>query len=168
MKIKRLLRLLLLGPVLPIIGAGTPDNVEDEIKFGNTVVQVDNEIVSKVTSFNTKTDVSEEEITGSEDVVAGTNVLFSKFTAIKVGKTADMEGIAIESSSAGRDDGQSELQDAVDTGKLVTVRCTRNTGYGWLLSGFFTSYEEGADTSGVYKWKASFRVNQKTEITPGS
>lgn len=167
MKLKKLFKILFLAPVFPVIGA-TPDNVEDEVKFGNTVVQVDNEIVSKVTSFNTKTDVSEEEITGSEDVVAGTNVLFSKFTAIKVGKTADVEGISIESADSGPDDGQSELQDAVDQGKIVTLKSTKNTGYGWNLSGFFTSYEEGADTSGVYKWKASFRVNQKTEVTPGS
>lgn len=167
MSIRKFFKLLLLGPVLPIIGA-TPDNVEDEVKFGGTYVYVDDEVVSKITSFATKDSIAEEEITGSEDIVAGTNILHQKFTATKIGKTADIEGISIENADDGPDDGQSELKDAKDTGKIITLKCIKNTGYGWSLSGFFTSYEESGDTSGVYTWKAGFRINQKTEIVPGS
>lgn len=164
---KKTLKTILLAPLMPILMA-SGDNVENEVKFANTVVTVDSEVVSKVTSFNKKTSVSEENITGSEDVVPGTDVLHEVFTSIAVNETADVEGIAIESATSGPDDGQSELQDAVDEGKIVTLTSTKSTGYGWRLSGFFTSYEEGADTSGVYKWKATFRINSKTQITPGS
>lgn len=166
-KFKKVLKTILLAPVMPILMA-SGDNVENEVKFANTVVTVDSEVVSKVTSFNKKTSVSEENITGSEDVVPGTDVLHEVFTSIAVNETADVEGISIESEESGPDDGQSELQDAVDEGKIITLTSTKNTGYGWTLSGFFTSYEEGADTSGVYKWKATFRINSKTQITPGS
>jgi hypothetical protein len=144
------------------------DNVENEVKFGGTVVTVDSEVVSKVTAFNRNVSVKEENITGSEDIIAGTNVLHEKFTAISVSETATIEGISIESATSGPDDGQSELKDAVDSGKIISVISTRNTGYGWNLSGFFTSFEEGADTSGVYKFKGTFRINSKVEVTPGS
>jgi hypothetical protein len=144
------------------------DNVENEVKFGGTVVTVDSEVVSKVTAFNRNVSVKEENITGSEDIIAGTDVLHEKFTAISVSETATIEGISIESAASGPDDGQSELKDAVDSGKIVNVISTRNTGYGWNLSGFFTSFEEGADTSGVYKFKGTFRINSKVEVTPGS
>lgn len=164
---KKTLKTILLSPVLPILMA-SPDNVEGEVKFAGTVVEVDNEVVSKITSFNRKVSVSEQDITGSEDIVPGTDVLHQVFTSIAVSETADIEGITIESSTSGLDDGQSELKDAVDQGKIITLKSTRNTGYGWALSGFFTSYEEGADTSGVYTYKGSFRINSKTEITPGS
>lgn len=144
------------------------DNVENEVKFGGTVVTVDSEVVSKVTAFNRNVSVKEENITGSEDVIAGTDVLHEKFTAISVSETATIEGISIESATSGPDDGQSELKDAVDSGKIVNIISTRNTGYGWNLEGFFTSFEEGADTSGVYKFKGTFRINSKVEVTPGS
>jgi hypothetical protein len=166
-KFKKVLKTILLAPVMPVLMA-SGDNVENEVKFANTIVTVDSEVVSKVTSFNKKTSVSEENITGSEDVVPGTDVLHEVFTSIAVNETADVEGISIESEENGPDDGQSELQDAVDEGKIVTLTSTKSTGYGWTLSGFFTSYEEGADTSGVYKWKATFRINSKIQITPGS
>lgn len=165
--IKKLLTSMLLFPIIPVLYA-TPDNVEDEVKFGNTVVIIDNEIVSKVTGFNKNTAVKEENITGAEDVIPGTNVLHDIFTAISVGETATVEGICIESANYGPDDGQSELKDAVDTGKIITMKQTRNTGYGYIMTGFFTSYDEGADASGVYKFKGTFRINTKQEVTPGS
>lgn len=166
-KIKKLLMSMVLFPIVPILFA-SPDNVEDEIKFGGTVVIIDNEIVAKITAFNKNTAVKEENITGSEDIIAGTNVLHDVFTPVSIGETATVEGVAIESSNYGPDDGQSELKDAVDNGIIITMRQTRNTGYGYLMTGFFTSYDEGADTSGVYKFKATFRVNTKQEIVPGS
>lgn len=140
----------------------------DEVKFARTQIQVDNEVVAKVTTFSRKVDISEEDVTGSEDYIAGTNVLHQNFVSIAVGETADVEGIAIESSSSGLDDGQSELRDAAESGKEVTMRHVRHTGFGYLMTGFFTSYEESGSTSEVYKYKGSFRINSKTEITPGS
>ncbi len=140
----------------------------DEVKFASTVVVVDSELVAKVTAFNKNTSISEEDVTAAENVIPGTDVLHSEFVSIMVSETANVEGIVIEKASTGMDDGQSELKNAADTGKTVTMRQTRNTGYGYNLTGFFTSYEESADVSGVYKFKSTFRINTKTEIVPGS
>ena len=139
-----------------------------EVKFARTVVQVSNETVAKVTSFTRSVEISEEDITGSEDYIPGTNVLHQQFASIAVGETAEIEGIAIESSSAGLDDGQSELRDAAEAGETVTIRQTRHTGHGHTLTGFFTAYEESGSTSEVYKFKGTFRINTKVRITPGS
>lgn len=144
------------------------DNVIGEVKFGGTTISVESEIVAKITAFSRALKISEEDITGAEDTIAGTDVLHNVFTAISVDETASIEGIAIETASSGLDDGQSELRDAAEHGEIVEVRQVRNTGYGWLLSGFFTSYEEEGDSSGPYKFKGDFRVNSKTEITPNS
>ncbi|OFW61773.1 MAG: hypothetical protein A2Z35_05950 [Actinobacteria bacterium RBG_19FT_COMBO_36_27] len=139
-----------------------------EVKFARTQIMVDNEIVAKVTSFNRDVAIAEEDITGSEDYIAGTNVLHQQFASISVGETAAVEGIAIESAAAGLDDGQSELRDSAETGAMVTMRHVRHTGYGYVLTGFFTAYSENGNTGEVYKYKGTFRVNSKVAITPGS
>jgi hypothetical protein len=140
----------------------------NEVKFACTVIKVDNEVVAKVTSFKRSLSISEEDVTGSEDCIAGTDVLHIQMVSIAVDETAEIEGIAIESALTGLDIGQSELRDAAETGKIVSVRYTRNTGYGFTLNGFFTKYDEEGSTSEVYKFKGSFRINSKTEIVPGS
>lgn len=140
----------------------------NEVKFARTQLRVDNEVVAKVTSFTKAAEISEEDVTGSEDYIAGTDVLHQQFVSIAVGETAEIEGIAIESAASGLDDGQSELRDAAESGQIVTLRQVRATGYGYNMTGFFTSYEESGSTSEVYKFKGSFRINSKTEITPGS
>jgi len=139
-----------------------------EVKFGNTVVEIDDVVIAKITSWTASSEISEEDVTGSEDVVAGSNVLSQVYTPIAVSKTCEVEGIVIESESVGRDYGQSALKTAADSGKMVTVKETRNTGHGNASTGFFTSYEESASTSEVYKFKGTFRVNETTPITPGS
>ena len=140
----------------------------DEIKFASTTVHVDNELVAKITAFNRNVSVKEEDVTGSADIVSGTDVLQEQYVSISVGETATVEGIAIESADTGRDDGQSDLKTAAEEGQSVVLKHTRPTGYGSSLTGFFTSYEETGDKSGVYKFKATFRINSKTAITPAS
>lgn len=170
MKIKKILtkcfKTLLFGPLIPLVAAG--DNVDGEVKFAGTRISVDNEVVAKVTNFNRSVSISEENITGSEDYIPGTDVLHERFTAIAVSETAAVEGITIEKSPGGLDDGQSELKDAAETGKIVTIRNVKSNGYGWVLTGFFTAYSEEGDTTKVYRFKSTFRVNAKTEIIPGS
>lgn len=141
---------------------------ENEVKFAGTVIEVDDIVVAKVTSFNKNVAVSEDNITGSEDVIPGTDVLHEQFCSIAVSETAAVEGIVIELTSTGRDIGQSELKDAAESGKTVVMKQTKNNGYGQSIRGFFTSYEETGDVSKVYRFKANFRVNEKTEILPGS
>jgi hypothetical protein len=139
-----------------------------EVKFAGTILEVDDEVVAKITSFSRAVTISEEDITGSEDVIAGTDVLHQEFAAIAVGETANLEGIAIESEAEGIDAGQSELRDAAESGKEVVLKQTRNTGYGQAMTGFFTSYNESGSTSGVYRFTGAFRINSKVELLPGS
>lgn len=139
-----------------------------EVKFANTRVYVDNEFVSKVTSFKKTASISEENVTGAEDYIPGTDVLGEQYASISVGQTAEVEGIAQETAASGPDDGQAEMRDVALTGQTCTVRRLKNTGYGEDLTGFFTNYEETGSTGEVYKWKATFRINAVTEITPGS
>lgn len=143
-------------------------NTGKEVKFAGTTVLVEGLILAKVTAFNNDTSISEEDVTAAENVIPGTDVLHGEFTPIAVNETAAIEGITIETSLAGRDVGQSELKDAAEKGKIITIRRVRNTGYGEILNGFFTAYNETGDVSGVYKFKSTFRVNSKTEIVPGS
>lgn len=160
----KILKTIFLGPLIPLIAATSAN----EVKFARTTISVDNEVVAKITSFTNAVEVAEENITGSEDYVAGTDVLREQYTPISIGETVDIEGITIESAASGPNDGQSELKDAVNEGKEVVIRQVRITGYGNLFTGFFTSYEESASTSEVYKFSASFRVNSVTRIVPGS
>lgn len=139
-----------------------------EVKFANTRVYVDNEFVSKITSFKRASSISEENVTGAEDYIPGTNVLGEVYASISVGQTAEVEGIAQESAASGPDDGQAEMRDVAESGAECTIRAIKNTGYGYNMTGFFTNYEEMGSTSEVYKWKSTFRINSKEEITPGS
>ncbi len=144
------------------------ENTGKEVKFAGTTVLVEGLVLAKVTAFNNDTSISEEDVTAAENIIPGTDVLHGEFTPIAVNETAAIEGITIETSIAGRDIGQSELKDAAEKGKIITIRRVRNTGYGEILNGFFTAYNETGDVSGVYKFKSTFRVNSKTEIVPGS
>lgn len=143
-------------------------NVVNEIKFAKTVVKVNGYVVAKVTSWTDSAETSEEDITGAEDYIAGTDILREQYTPISVGQTAEMEGIAIEDPNSGRDDGQSALKTAAKSGEIVELIKTNFNGFGYTYSGFFTSYEESASSSEVYKWKGSFRINGEVEVTPGS
>lgn len=138
-----------------------------EIKFAGTVIEIDNEVVAKVTSFERSVSISEEDVTGSEDVIPGTDVLRQQFVSVAVGETATVEGIAVE-DDAGPDAGQSALAEAAESGTQVVLKHTRNSGYGKQLTGFFTSYSETGSTSGVYRFSGTFRVNSTAEITPVS
>lgn len=143
-------------------------NVIGEVKFAGTAIYIDNELVAKVTSWKRDVSTAEENITGSEDYIPGTDVLHEQYSPISVGESAEVEGISIEKRTTGLDDGQSELKDAGESGKIITVRHVKNNGYGEICVGFFTKYEESASTTESYKFKGSFRINSVTRITPGS
>ncbi len=140
----------------------------NEVKFAGTIIEVNDEVVAKVTSFSRALTISEENVTGSEDVIPGSDVLHEQFVAISVGETASVEGIAIESAGEGPDDGQSELRDAAEAGEIVTMTWTKLTGYGQKLTGFFTAYNEVGSVSAVYRFTGTFRVNSKEDVVPGS
>lgn len=139
-----------------------------EVKFANTRVYVDNEFVSKVTSFKRTSSIAEENVTGAEDYISGTDVLQEQYVPISVGEMAEVEGISQETANGGPDDGQYEMSELARAGTMCTIRRLKNTGYGENLTGFFTNFEETGSTSEVYKWKASFRVNSITQVVPGS
>ena len=142
--------------------------MSDEVKFANTIIEVDDVPVAKVTSFSRAVSISEEDVTTVGDEIAGTNVLHQKFVSLAVGETANLEGVASESEADGLDTGQSDLRDAAESGEEVVLKHERNTGYGHSFTGFFTSYNESGSTTGVYRFTGAFRINSKVEVTPAS
>ena len=58
----------------------------EEIRFAGTVIEVDGDVVAKVTSFTRTFDVQEEDVTGAEDVMDGSLILHTKFIPVSVGK----------------------------------------------------------------------------------
>ena len=112
-------------------------------------VTVDGVAVAKITSLTKSTNVTETEVTGTEDQIASSTAVFQQFTPTAVGKTMQFGGIALSSDS-----GQSDLQDAVDGADEVVL-----VAGGTTATGFFTQYEETGQLPGVFTFTASFRVN---------
>lgn len=115
-------------------------------------VTVDAVAVAKITSLTKSTNVTETEVTGTDDQITGSTAVFQQFTPTAVGKTMAFGGIAI-----GGDAGQSDLQDAVDGADEVVL-----VAGGTTATGFFTQYEETGQLPGVFTFTASFRVNSIT------
>jgi len=133
-------------------------------KFAGTVVKVENEVVAKVTSLTTPNlTISTADITGSEDILPGGEILAQKFASIAASEVASIEGIVIIG-----DTGQSELQLAARMGNDVDIEWVGPSGYGALMTGIVTGYQETRGTGDVAKFTASFQVNENTPITPGS
>ena len=133
-------------------------------KFAGTVVSIDDEVVAKVTGITTPNlSISESDITGSEDVASGGDILQQQFASIGVSEVATVEGVVMTD-----DAGQSDLQDAANQGATVEIEHLRPNGSGSTLSGFFTSYQQTRGTGDVAKWTASFRVNSNTPVVAGS
>lgn len=131
---------------------------QDGLAFAGTFVEIDGETIAKVTSFQSTSEISEEQVSGSEDTVgeAPDSITKEVYKPVSIGKTAQMEGIYKTES-----DGQSDLEDASDTGLEVQIRHVRQDGQGHLYTGFFTNYDETGELPGIYTWSAQFRVNDK-------
>ena len=130
-----------------------------EIKFGGTLVTVDEEVVAKITGITRTTSIAEENIAGAEDVVDGGDIIRETYASISVGETATLEGISISG-----DVGQSAIKDAADKGREAVIEQIFPTGAGYRFTGFFSNVEERGTTTEVYKFNANFRVNSKEEI----
>lgn len=133
--------------------------------FAGTVIEIDGVVIGKVTSFKLNYDVSEEEVSGAEDTVgsAGTEITEQLFMATAIGKTASIEGIALDDTTG--DTGQSDLEDAVEQGDTIVLRQYNQHGIGYRLQGYFTSYAKTGSLPGVYTFSADFRVNKKTAVS---
>ncbi|GAK03123.1 hypothetical protein JCM19037_1416 [Geomicrobium sp. JCM 19037] len=133
-------------------------------RFAGTTVDVNEEVVAKITSFGHSMDIEEADITGSEDLVEGGLIYRQQFIATAVGETVSLEGISIQG-----DKGQSELKTTAEQGRQAELTHTDASGRGHKLTGFFTSYEEeGSVSDGIYNFSGEFRVNSKEEIDPGN
>lgn len=139
-------------------------HAEAEEKFAGLVAKIDDVVIAKITNLNSPNlTISEEDITGSEDVVDGGDILHQKFASIAVGETASLDGISIRGNS-----GQSAVREAARKGATVELQWVGASGNGYTLEGFFTSYQETASTAGTFKFTSGFRVNDSTEIVAGS
>jgi hypothetical protein len=133
----------------------------DYKRSAGTLIYVDGLPVAKVNSFTRTREVSEEDVTGFEDVqgTAPEQINVLQFIAVAVGETASLAGISIED-----DAGQDALNSAADSGQVIVIRQETQAGSGYELTGFLTNFEETGDIPGTYTWTANFRVNSKSKI----
>jgi len=133
----------------------------DYKRSAGTLIYIDGLPVGKVNSFTRTREVSEEDVTGFEDVqgTAPEQINVLQFIAVAVGETAALGGISLEG-----DDGQDALSDAADSGQIVVIKQETQAGSGFELTGFLTNFEETGEIPGTYTWTANFRVNSKSKI----
>jgi hypothetical protein len=133
-------------------------------KFAGLVAKIDDVVIAKITSVSSPNlSISTADITGSEDVASGGDILTQQLASIMVGETASLEGIVIIGDS-----GQSDLYDAAKTGATVELSWVGASGNGASLEGIFTSYSETRGTGDVAKFTSAFHVNENTAIVAGS
>lgn len=131
--------------------------------FAGSAITLDTVTVGKVTSWTDTTSVSEELVSGSEDVV-GTSpnqIIKEKYRPTSQGVTANVEGVYIPD-----DTGQGDLKTAARSGTEVTLKQLDQDAYGEELVGFFTNFEVTGELQGIYTFSAQFRSNDETEQVP--
>lgn len=126
------------------------------------IIKIGVVVVGAITSFGESYNVTEEDVSGSEDTVgiAPAAIIRSRFLATSVGHTANVGGIAL--ASGGNVAGQTALKAAVKVGTTVNLVSEDQHGATKTLSGFFTNYEESAELPNVFRFTASFRCNSET------
>lgn len=133
-------------------------------KFAGLVVKVDDVVIAKITGLTSPNlNISTADITGSEDVASGGDILQQQLASIMVGETANIEGVVIIGDS-----GQSDLYSAAKTGATVELEWTGASGNGATLEGIVTSYSETRGSGDVAKFSGAFHVNENTAIAAGS
>lgn len=130
--------------------------------FAGTVVEIDGQVVAKVTSFELSNEIDELEVTGSEDTVgtAPNKISEAQYIASQIARTANIGGISLIT-----DTGQSDIEDAADTGKSVTIRQYNQGGNGYMITGFFTSFTRTGELGSVYTFDSAFRINSKSTFS---
>ncbi len=145
----------------------------NEVKLAGTFIYIEDTPLAKITSFSRSLDTAEEDITGAENSVAGTDRLNQIFSAIAVGETLSLEGIAFADSEGAPDQGQSQLKAKAEAAATVELKHLPIIGVPKSFRGFFTGYEESGPVSGAYRFSGSFRVSSKQSfhlyhfISPG-
>lgn len=134
---------------------------QDGVAFAGTFLEIDGVTVAKITSFQSAIEVSEEQVSGSEDTVgtAPNEIIKEVYKPVSKGETAQTEGIYKTG-----DQGQSDLEDAAETGLEVQIRHVRQDGKGHLYTGFLTNFQQSGQLSGIYTFSAQFRVNDKEAV----
>ena len=124
-------------------------------RFAGTTVKIDSVTVAKITSWGRDSSTAETDVTGSEDVVAGTEILQTKMEPTGISTTINFAGIEVIG-----DTGQSDVETAFGEGTEVVITQLYNDGTGKDYTGFLTSYNQsGSVGDAVYKFTATFRVN---------
>lgn len=127
-------------------------------KFAKTVFTIDGQTIPCVTTFNVSTTIDEDEITCSTDVVGavGEEINRRRFEATASSVTAAMEGI-VHRDSASYD----VFQQAARTGQKIDIERTTASGAVNLYTGHFTDFNENGTIGEVWKFTATFRINDE-------
>lgn len=126
-------------------------------RFAGTTIKIDGVSVAKITSWGEDASTAETDVTGAEDVVAGTEILQTKYEPTGISKTVNFAGIEVIG-----DTGQSDVEGAFGEGTEVVVTRLYNDGTGKDYTGFLTAYNRtGSVSDAVYKFTSTFRVNSE-------
>ena len=129
-------------------------------RFAGTTLKIDTVTIAKITSWGKDSSTAETDVTGSEDIVVGTEMLQTKYEPVAISTTINFGGIEVVG-----DTGQSDVEDAFGEGTEVVISQMYNDGSGWDYTGFLTSYNQtGSVGDAVYKFTAAFRVNSVAAI----
>ena len=133
-------------------------------KFAGLVGSVDGVVIAKITGLTSPNlTISTADITGSEDVASGGDILTQQLASIQVSEVASIEGVVMIGDS-----GQSGFYDAAKIGATVDLEWVGPSGNGATLEGIITGYQESRGTGDVAKFSGSFHVNENTPIVAGS
>jgi len=131
-----------------------------ERKFVKTVVKVNNVVVGKITSFSDKTALETVDVTGSEDVREGTEMIQRQNMPISLNQTISVAGI-VKVDDAGQD----LLEATAKAGGSITLERIYSDNTGNDYEGYFTNYENsGSIGDGVYKFTADFTATKDIPV----
>jgi hypothetical protein len=129
-------------------------------RFAGTTIKIDSVTVAKITSWGEDNSTAETDVTGAEDIVAGTEILQTKMEPTAISSTVNFAGIEVIG-----DTGQSDVEDAFGEGTQVVITRLYNDGSGYDYTGFLTSYNRtGSIGDAVYKFTSTFRINSKVAV----
>lgn len=127
-------------------------------------ITLGSDVIGCLTGWEIATEVSEEEVSCLGDTVGDPPIIEENYLPTTVGHTGSVEGVSVFN-----DAGQSAVENAADTGAIVTIEARYYDGSGYDLTGFFTSYSvTGSKDQFAETFSGELRITQKTIVNSPS
>lgn len=132
-------------------------------RTAGATVKIGQDVVGCLTGWDFTTEVGEAEVSCLDDTVGSPPVIEEQYKPQSVNYTGSVEGVSIFN-----DPGQSAIENAADTGAVVTLEFRYYNGSGYDFTGFFTNYNySGSKDDFAEQFTAEMRINEKVEV-PGT